>query len=455
MRALCGVLLVLGCTSQSVVVVAPFVDAGGVARDVAMLDQADASAAEDVARARDVVTCDGVLQRCGESCVDTHIDPAHCGGCGQACAPGVGCTRGRCNDRVVDLAVGVGHLCVLYANGELGCWGRNTAGQLGDASLSDRMTPTRTMGVFGAEHAAVGVSHSCVVATSAREVLCWGANDRGQLGNGARDDSPLPVLVTGARGATTVSLGERFSCFAAGQVWCWGDNANGQLGDGTTSARRLAAPVGVLAAAADVACGQEHACALQDGRVYCWGRNSEGEAGLGVPGMFVRAPQEVMGLRGVAQLAVGSGHACARVRGDGVWCWGKNHLGQLGDGTQIARAAPVRVAEPELLDAKWIVAAPGGAHTCALDGRGGLWCWGGNHGGQTGTGSTAIAILTPTRVVIPPRVEPMDRVRLGDMSSCALSSADGAVWCWGEQGVFLPGETGVARTARRLPWFGR
>lgn len=461
MRASCGVLLVLGCTSQSVVVVAPFVDAGDATRDVAVLDRADAldtgddaPTAGDVPASQDVVACPGVLQRCGASCVDTHIDPAHCGGCGHVCAVGVGCTRGICNDRVVDMAVGFGHVCVLHANGELGCWGRNTSGQLGDASLSDRATPTRTMGVSGASHVAVGVLHTCVVATSAREVLCWGANDRGQLGNGARDDSPLPVLVAGSRGATAVALGELFSCFAAGQVWCWGDNSTGQLGDGATAARRLPAPAGVLTAAVDVGCGQEHACALQDGRVFCWGRNNNGEAGIGMTGEALRTPQEVMGLRGVAQLAVGQAHACARVRGDGVWCWGNNHLGQLGDGTRIARAAPVRVAEPELLDAKWIVAAPGGSHTCALDGRGRLWCWGANTFGQVGTGAMATEILSPTRVVIPMGVEPMERVRLGDSASCALSET-GAVWCWGEPSVFLPGETVAVRTARRLPWFGR
>ncbi len=465
MRVLWLAALGLGCTVQIDVIAVPFdvgvrLDASEVEADAQPGDLPAGDGAPTTPDAPPTselpVGCEDGRVRCGGACVRTDRDPAHCGDCGRACRAGVGCTEGRCDDAVIDLALGESHLCALRGNGEVACWGNNDFGQLGDGSINNRAVPTPVMGIFGARHVDVRQSHSCVVATAARELLCWGNNSRGQLGNGGRDDSVLPVLVTGSRGATTVSIGQEFSCFAAGQVWCWGDNAQGQLGDGTLMPRRLAGPVADLDMVAEVAAGGTHACALRDGRVYCWGEGHDGRLGQG-EGAMLRAtrPVEVPGLRGVAQLAVGAYHACARVRGDGVWCWGSNNNGQLGDGTFVSRGAPTRVAEPELLEAKWIVAAPGGFHTCALDGRGGLWCWGNNEGGQVGDGSTAIRVPLPARVRVPAEAEPMERIRLGAQASCSISARDGGVWCWGQLGWILPSAgVGAQRTPRRLPWFG-
>ncbi len=42
------------------------------------------------------MSCAGGTTLCGADCVDTDVDPAHCGGCGQACAPGEVCSGGAC-----------------------------------------------------------------------------------------------------------------------------------------------------------------------------------------------------------------------------------------------------------------------------------------------------------------------------------------------------------------------
>ena len=52
----------------------------------------------------------------------------------------------------------------------------------------------------------------------------------------------------------------------------------------------------------------------------------------------------VGGLEGVAEVRLGHGHACVRLRDGGVKCWGTNEGGQLGDGTIDDRARPVAVA---------------------------------------------------------------------------------------------------------------
>src|SRR6187551_1330372 len=42
------------------------------------------------------------------------------------------------------------------------------------------------------------------------------------------------------------------------------------------------------------------------------------------------------------RLAAGPAHACVIDREGALYCWGDNRYGQLGDGTQLPRAAPVR-----------------------------------------------------------------------------------------------------------------
>ena len=75
--------------------------------------------------------------------------------------------------------------------------------------------------------------HSCAL-RKAGDVLCWGKNTYGQLGNGGRTDSPRLSKVRGLTGVKQVEVGRDFSCALRtnGSVMCWGNNEDGQLGDG-------------------------------------------------------------------------------------------------------------------------------------------------------------------------------------------------------------------------------
>jgi alpha-tubulin suppressor-like RCC1 family protein len=74
---------------------------------------------------------------------------------------------------------------------------------------------------------------------------CWGANDKGQLGDSTTKDRPFPGLVFGAFDLVEVAVGDAHVCgrFKDNLVKCWGDGSTGQLGDGETETR----PVPVLA----------------------------------------------------------------------------------------------------------------------------------------------------------------------------------------------------------------
>jgi alpha-tubulin suppressor-like RCC1 family protein len=83
----------------------------------------------------------------------------------------------------------------------------------------------------------------------------------------------------------------------------------------------------------------------------------------------------------VREVAVGRAHSCARI-GGAVWCWGANDHGQLGDGTNVTRTAPVRVAGVE--GATRVVAD--GDRTCAVSGDGRVHCWGAGERSALGNG---------------------------------------------------------------------
>ncbi|HVH11805.1 MAG TPA: hypothetical protein VM759_02075, partial [Longimicrobium sp.] len=191
----------------------------------------------------------------------------------------------------------------------------------------------------------------------------------------------------------TVSAGLGFSCGTTldGAAYCWGDNSFGQLGTGGFDGQTLPAAVAGLAPAWSASAGAAHACALsRSGRVYCWGDNSLGQLGdgtfngSGTPVAVQAAPSVVF-----AQVSAGAIHGCALALDGSAWCWGDNSLGQLGNGTTMGSAVPVRVQAPAGVRFVSVVTGDGAAHTCGLATSGAAYCWGDNTYGQLGTGSTA------------------------------------------------------------------
>lgn len=164
-----------------------------------------------------------------------------------------------------------------------------------------------------------------------------------------------------------------------------------------------------------------------DGVVWSLGMPASDDtvgAGLGdcgaeehiTPGPVVGLPEivaiDAMSLGGVALDAEG-----------GLWTWGLNNAGDVGDGSTAPRCTPAQVEGlPEI-----VAFSAGGEHVLALDADGVVWAWGDNSQGQLGQGDTADALL-PVRVSdLPTIVE----IAAGYRHSVALDE-DGAVWLWGD-----------------------
>ena len=138
------------------------------------------------------------------------------------------------------IAAGHDHTSPIATDSETYSWGLNQNGQLGDASLTSRATPTPVAGsdVFVAVTA--GLSHTCALNGSGA-AFCWGDNSHGQLGDGTPNSRGTPTPVAGGLVFAYIKAGDISTCglTSTGVAYCWGDNEYGQLGDGTTTGSSL------------------------------------------------------------------------------------------------------------------------------------------------------------------------------------------------------------------------
>jgi hypothetical protein len=124
----------------------------------------------------------------------------------------------------------------------------------------------------------------------------------------------------------------------------------------------------------------------------------------------------------ITAFATGGAHACALDQSGRLWCWGRNTYGALGNGGFVDSTVPLSI--PGL--AGVVEIAAGELHTCALDSDGAVWCWGANEEGQLGDG-TQQSHRTPTRVL---GIEGAVGIAAGEEHSCARLGS-GEVYCWG------------------------
>jgi alpha-tubulin suppressor-like RCC1 family protein len=144
------------------------------------------------------------------------------------------------------IAAGRRHTCAIK-EGTLHCWGDGSTGQLGDDLRADSLIPKQVPGLSQVTHVTGGGWYTCAIAGGS--AYCWGSNTRGQLGNGQSGTDVLsPTVVQGLRGEVVdIDAGTQITCARdALGVQCWGANTRGQLGQGdTTDQASHAVPVAV------------------------------------------------------------------------------------------------------------------------------------------------------------------------------------------------------------------
>ena len=336
------------------------------------------------------------------------------------------------------VASGYFHSCALSNSGGVLCWGKNTTGQLGNATNTDSPVPVAVTGLSsGVAMISAGAYDTCALTNTGAE-QCWGYNGWGELGSYSANPTNTPLAVSGLNsGVIAISNRGQHSCAltSTGAMQCWGQNGQGQLGNGTTYITKVPVAVtGLSSGVSKIAAGYYHSCVVNGaGGVQCWGYNNGAVLGNGDPAYVIGYPVTVTGLSsGATDVAVGVLHICALTNAGTVKCWGYGSLGSLGDG--IARnnttpsLTPVDVKELSGSILSGVIAiAAGDYHTCALTNTGAVKCWGYNLYGQLGNGAN---VNTSTAVAVTGLSSGVTAITLGSNHSCALLNT-GAVRCWG------------------------
>lgn len=259
--------------------------------------------------------------------------------------------------------------------------------------------------------------HTCYLFKDGR-VLCWGANDVGQLGKNAKSNDPDTAQLyppTGTDDRPYVNLGDD--------------------GDATTPVKYTAK---------SVATGGKHSCAILNtgdvtDAVKCWGLNTSGQlgqnnirnhgsadSGTGDP-VKCRGDDTTTGLTGAdaacsvedlepivfsdsdykaKAITAGAEHTCMIIKDDvsrtpnddgKVLCWGNNRYGQLGqddtdnhgsgedDTDDVDDIDPISLGSS---NGKVKIIVAGDYHNCVILQDDQVMCWGLNASGQLGLGST-------------------------------------------------------------------
>ena len=187
--------------------------------------------------------------------------------------------------RVTAIAAGNVHTCAV-ADSALYCWGWGEHGQLGQGTTARASVPTRVSLPGPVTTVAAGANSTCAI--SAARAYCWGAGGEGQLGRGSRARSLTPVAVGGAlarQTVTRIAIGETHACAVAGKTYCWGAGRSGELGDGRR--HRTTLPVAISAVrvltgrrVSDLSVGRSNSCVVAGGVPVCWGQRPDGGSAL-------------------------------------------------------------------------------------------------------------------------------------------------------------------------------
>ncbi|XP_030385069.1 probable E3 ubiquitin-protein ligase HERC4 isoform X1 [Scaptodrosophila lebanonensis] len=329
---------------------------------------------------------------------------------------------------------------------DLYCWGNTAHGQLGlggieaEQILIPSLIPWKPDAAV--QQVACGHRHTLFLTANGKVYAC-GNNDHSQLGHDRPTKRPrmissfllIPELEDYV--VTQIACGSRHSMALTewGQVLSWGDNDCGQLGQATDQeiielpkiVRYLVSKTVV-----QIACGNNHSLALTCcGELYSWGSNIYGQLGVKSPQELTHCnyPMRLTTLLGIplAAVACGGNHSFLISKSSAVFGWGRNNCGQLGLNDEMNRAYPTQLKTLRTLAVRFV--ACGDEFSVFLTNEGGVFTCGAGAYGQLGHGYNSNEMLP--RMVVELMGSTITQVACGNRHTLALVPSRGRVYGFG------------------------
>lgn len=279
------------------------------------------------------------------------------------------------NDLIYKVATSQDQTYLIYRNGIINTAGENDNNQLCRSTLESKrswLSRVDSLEIFQIVDAALSNTFITLLSNEGK-LISWGANDMGQLGNGTRDSTTKPRVNSAiTESIIQLSCGSHHVCALtkAGTVMTWGANKRGQIGDGQLTSTTMPYVVTSLKhrPVVSISCGENHTIVLTaEGNLYSWGDNSQGQLGLSDTTNRLR-PEAIKTLRSVktVKIATGGAHSMFVASNGLLFACGSNSHGQLGLQNAEIRTQTVPVVVDRLSELRTIDVTCGKAQTYVI-----------------------------------------------------------------------------------------
>jgi alpha-tubulin suppressor-like RCC1 family protein len=351
-----------------------------------------------------------------------------------------------------------GFTAAIKTDGTLWIWGAGGAGQLGDATLTNKSTPVTTF-AGGTDWKQVSVGSGFAGLTAAIKtdgtLWIWGAGGAGQLGTNDTTNRSTPVT-TFTGGTNWKQVSSRSAYTAAiktdGTLWTWGAGSIGRLGNdkfvysfssSASAEANVLTPITTFAGGNDwkqVSCGYNHTLAIRgtlgNYQLFGFGDTYYGELGGAVDILLNSIPKPIFGNSFDWKQVDCGYHNTAAVKTDGtLWTWGRAQEGVLGAGGGLIFNAitPITTFTG---GTNWKQVSVGGYYSnfvaSAVKTDGTLWIWGKDNRGILGRGGYSDNDFVSTPITTFAGGTNWKSVSAGGYNVFGIKT-DGTLWGWGQQ----------------------
>lgn len=238
----------------------------------------------------------------------------------------------------------------IKTNGTLWTWGYNTGGNLGLGDIIDRSSPTQVGTDTNWAPFKLSAQQQQILAIKTNGTL-WavgGYNNYGQLGIGTTAHQSSPVQIGSGTNWGWVHSGytSTFAIKNDGTLWAWGSGVDGQLGLNSVVSYSSPVQVGTDTNWRYAFSGYPNSCYAQksDGTLWTWGSPQYGALADNQAATYRSSPVQVGSATNWNMKYVRQSYWPGNsLRGTGLWVWGYNAYGALGQGDLVYQSSPVQI----------------------------------------------------------------------------------------------------------------